>query len=326
MKYCKLLLYIAIAIILTRVKIMVNLLSLDLERLERKKYMCKIAIMTDSNCGILSEQGNKLGIHIVPMPIIVDGKTYYEGIDIFTEEFYKKQAEGAEITSSLPSPGSVIDMWDELLETYDEVVYIPMSSGLSNSCGSAMTLARDYEGKVYVVDNKRISVTLVQAVLDALKMAEQGMSGADIKTTLEKEAADANIYIAVDTLEYLKKGGRITAAGAAIGSVLNIKPVLNLQEEKLDAFAKVRGMKAAFRTMCKALHKDLEVRFKELHENGELLLGMAHTYMEPEELAQWKKEFEEEFPGEEILYGVLTLSIGCHLGPGALGIGLVRKK
>lgn len=287
--------------------------------------MQKTAIMTDSNCGILPKEGKLLGITIVPMPVIIDGKIYFEGVDITPEEFYRMQAEGIEITSSLPSPGSVMDLWDELLKNYDEVVYIPMSSGLSNTCSSAVMLAQDYDGKVYVVDNHRISVTQVQSVLDAVQMAESGMSGAEIKERLEEEAMDASIYITVDTLEYLKKGGRVTPAGAAIGSMLNIKPILTIAGDKLDAFAKVRGMKAAFRTMCKALQKDLQGRLKELSENGEITIGIANTVMPEEELEQWKEELRKAFPEEEILYGVLNLSIGCHVGPGAIGIGAMRR-
>lgn len=287
--------------------------------------MGNVAIMADSNCGIFPEEGKRLGVSIIPMPVIIEGTTYYEGVDITIEEFYKKQAEGVEITSSLPSPGIVMDMWDALLKDHEEVVYIPMTSGLSSSCANAKMLAEDYDGRVHVVDNHRISVTQAQSVFDAIEMAEHGMSGVEICETLEKEALDASIYIAVDTLEYLKKGGRVTAAGAAIGTVLNIKPVLTIQGEKLDAFAKVRGMKAAFKTMCKALKKDMDGRFRELHEKGELYLGIANTYMEPEMLEMWKTELEKAFPGEKIMHYPLTLSIGCHIGPGGLGIGCVRK-
>lgn len=287
--------------------------------------MQNIAIMTDSNCGFLPEDGEKMGISIVPMPLIIDGTTYFEGVDITSEEFYRLQGNGAEITSSLPSPGSVMDMWDELLKTHDEVVYIPMSSGLSNSCNSALMLAEDYDGRVHVVDNHRISVTQMQSVLDAVEMANSGMSGKEIKERLEKESLDASIYIAVDTLEYLKKGGRVTPAGAAIGSVLNIKPVLEIDGDKLDAYAKVRGMKGAFRTMIKALKKDLDGKLKTLHDNGELVLGIAYALMPEEELAQWKAALEKAFPGEEILPGTLNLSIGCHVGPGAIGVGAVRR-
>lgn len=288
--------------------------------------MQKIAVMTDSNCGILPEQGKEMGIYVVPMPIIIDGVTYYEGVDISTEEFYKKQEENAAVTSSLPSPGGIVEMWEELLGNYEEIVYIPMSSGLSNGCSVAKALSQDYEGKVYVVDNHRISVTQAQSVFDAMKMAEEGMPGAEIKETLEREAYDATIYIAVNTLEYLKRGGRVTAAGAAIGSMLNIKPVLTIQGDKLDAYAKTRGMKSAFKTMCKALRTDIEGRLKELYENGQLQLLIANTYMQEEELENWKKELQEAFPRNDIMYAPLTLSIGCHIGPGGLGVGFVRKR
>lgn len=289
--------------------------------------MSDIAVMTDSNCGLLPEEGRRYGICIMPMPVLIDGNTYYEGVDITSDMFYEKQRDGALITSSQPSPGDVMGMWDQLLKEHDEVVYIPMSSGLSQSCASSMSFAREekYAGRVFVVDNHRISVTLTHAVLDALHLAKQGKSGAQIKEILEREAMDATIYIAVDTLEYLKRGGRVTAAGAAIGTALNIKPVLTIQGDKLDAFAKVRGMKSAFRTMCKALHKDLENRFAHLHENGQLQLGIANTWMEAETIERWKRELALEFPGMELTHIPLTLSIGCHTGPGALGIGVVRK-
>lgn len=287
--------------------------------------MSRVAVVADSNCGIMPERGRQLGVSIVPMPIIIDEVTYYENVDLTADTFYKKQKEGSEISSSQPAPESILKIWDELLETHDEVVYIPMSASLSGSCQSALAFAEEYEGKVYVVNNYRISVTQVQAVLDAKYLAEQGKSGKEIKDILEEEALDASIYICVDTLEYLRKGGRITAAGAAIGTALNIKPVLSIQGGKLDAYAKVRGRKGAFRTMCKALRKDLDTRFAELYKNGELMFGIANTYMPEEELEQWKAEFQKEFPGEEILYAPLTLSIGCHIGPGGLGIAAFRK-
>lgn len=289
--------------------------------------MSDTAVMTDSNCGLLPEEGEKYGIHIVPMPVVIDEKTYYEGVDITPEVFYKKQSEGAAITSSQPSPGVVMELWDRLLKIHKEIVYIPMSSGLSYSCQSAMTFASEerYKGKVFVADNHRISATLTQSVFDAAILAKEGKSGAQIKEILEEESMDATIYIAVDTLEYLKKGGRVTAAGAAIGTVLNIKPVLTIQGDKLDAFAKVRGMKAAFKTMCKALRTDIDTRLKPLYEKGQLKLAIANTLMEKEEVEQWKQALIKEFPDMELTHMPLTLSIGCHIGPGALGIGAVRK-
>lgn len=287
--------------------------------------MAKIAIATDSNCGFMPEEGKALGISIVPMPIIIDEQTYYENIDLTTEYFYERQAQGAEVSSSQPSPDSILNLWNELLETHDEVVYIPMSSSLSGSCQSAMAFAEDFDGKVHVVNNLRISVTQAQAALDAKILAEQGKSGTEIKKILEDESLDASIYIFVDTLKYLKKSGRVTAAGAAIGTALNIKPVLSIQGGKLDAYAKVRGRKHAFHTMCKALRSDIETRFPGLLEKGELSLGIAYTYMTAEELEGWKQELRKEFPEGELSIKPLTLSIGCHVGPGALGIGAFIK-
>ena len=216
--------------------------------------MPRTAIMADSNCGIMPAEESDYGIHILPMPIIIDGKTYFEGIDITMEEFYQKQTSGSVITTSQPSPGDVTDMWDSLLRTYDEIIFIPMSSGLSNTCQTALLLADDepYKGRVYVVDNHRISVTQALAVLDAKSLADEGKTACEIKDILEKEAMDATIYIAVDTLEYLKKGGRITAAAAALGTILKLKPVLTIQGDKLDSYAKARGMKSAFRVMMEA--------------------------------------------------------------------------
>ena len=291
-----------------------------------RDIMPEIAIMTDSNCGIMPEQGEKLGIHVLPMPVIIDGQTYYEGIDISLEEFHQKQISGADITTSQPSPGDVTAMWDDLLKTHDEIVFIPMSSGLSNTCQTASMLSADdsYAGKVFVVDNHRISVTQAQSVFDAQVLAGEEKTGREIREILEREALDASIYIAVDTLEYLKKGGRITAAAAAIGTVLKLKPVLTIQGDKLDSFAKTRGMKAAFKTMLDVLKKDIDSRFPHLKEQGLLKVGIANTVMDPEKLEHFKKEMEENFPDMELFYLPLTMSIGTHTGPGALGIGTVR--
>lgn len=285
-----------------------------------------VAIMTDSNCGFMPLEGEKMGITVLPMPILINGAVYYEGKNITTDEFYQALSRGDHVTTSQPSPGDLMDGWRNLLKNYREVVCIPMSSGLSSTCQSAATLAQDEEfaGKVFVVDNHRISVTQAQSVLDAKAMAEDGMSGAAIRKKLEAEAMDATIYITVDTLEYLKKGGRITPAAAAIGTVLHLKPVLTIQGDKLDAFSKSRGFKTAFRTMVKALHKDLETRLSEFVREGTLKVGMATTLMEPEKLAMWKEEMRQEFPGMELFHLPLTMSIGCHTGPGALGIGAVR--
>lgn len=289
--------------------------------------MSGIAIMTDSNCGIMPEEGRKPGIHVIPMPVIIDGRTYFEGVDITAEDFYKKQAAGAEITTSQPSPGDVTAMWDRLLKDYDQVIFIPMSSGLSNTCQTAVMLSDDdaYRGKVYVVDNHRISVPQLQSVYDAGALAEEGKTAAEIKEILEKEALDASIYIAVDTLKYLKKGGRITPAAAAVGTVLRLKPVLTIQGGKLDSHAKTRGMKSAFRIMLQAVKDDISSRFSHLKEQGVLKVGIANTPMDEGSLAAFRAEMQKNFPDMELVYSPLTMSIGTHIGTGGLGIGVFRS-
>lgn len=290
--------------------------------------MPRTAIMTDSNCGIMPEEESHYGIHILPMPIIIDGKTYFEGIDITMEEFYQKQTSGSVITTSQPSPGDVTDMWDQLLKAHDEIVFIPMSSGLSNTCQTALLLAEDelYKGRVFVVDNHRISVTQALAVLDAKALADDGRTAREIKEILEKEAMDATIYIAVDTLEYLKKGGRITAAAAALGTILKLKPILTIQGDKLDSYAKARGMKSAFRVMLEALKSDIASRLSHLREKGLLKIGIANTMMDPDKLEIFKAELKKTFPDMELVYFPLTMSIGTHVGPGGIGIGAVRSR
>lgn len=290
--------------------------------------MPETAIMTDSNCGIMPAEEAKYGIHVLPMPIIIDGKTYFEGIDITADEFYEKQSSGSVITTSQPSPGDVTAMWDKLLETHKEIVFIPMSSGLSNTCQTALLLADEepYQGRVFVVNNRRISVTQALSVLDAKKLAEEGKTGYEIKDILEKEAMDATIYIAVDTLEYLKKGGRITAAAAAIGTVLKLRPVLTIQGDKLDSYAKARGMKSAFHVMLDAVKSDISTRLSHLREQGQLKVGIANTMMDPQKLEGFKEEMNRNFPDMELVYFPLTMSIGTHVGPGGLGIGAVRSR
>ena len=289
--------------------------------------MPRTAIMADSNCGIMPEEESHYGIHILPMPIIIDGKTYFEGIDITMEEFYQKQTSGSVITTSQPSPGDVTDMWDLLLKAHDEIVFIPMSSGLSNTCQTAVMLSDDdaYRGKVYVVDNHRISVPQLQSVYDAGALAEEGKTAAEIKEILEKEALDASIYIAVDTLKYLKKGGRITPAAAAVGTVLRLKPVLTIQGGKLDSHAKTRGMKSAFRIMLQAVKDDISSRFSHLKEQGVLKVGIANTPMDEGSLAAFRAEMQKNFPDMELVYSPLTMSIGTHIGTGGLGIGVFRS-
>ena len=290
--------------------------------------MPRTAIMADSNCGIMPEEESHYGIHILPMPIIIDGKTYFEGIDITMEEFYQKQTSGSVITTSQPSPGDVTDMWDLLLKAHDEIVFIPMSSGLSNTCQTALLLAEDelYKGRVFVVDNHRISVTQALAVLDAKALADEGRTAREIKEILEQEAMDATIYIAVDTPEYLKKGGRITAAAAALGTILKLKPILTIQGDKLDSYAKARGMKSAFRVMLEALKSDIASRLSHLREKGLLKIGIANTMMDPDKLEIFKAELKKTFPDMELVYFPLTMSIGTHVGPGGIGIGAVRSR
>lgn len=284
--------------------------------------MKKIAIVTDSNSGITQEMGKTMGIHVIPMPFFIDGELFLEDITLTQEEFYKRLGEDSDISTSQPSPGEVMECWDELLKEYDEIVHIPMSSGLSSTCHAAQSLSQEYEGKVCVVDNQRISVTQKQSVEDAIVLRDAGKSASEIKEILEAEKLQASIYITVDTLKYLKKGGRVTPAAAALGAVLNLKPVLQIQGEKLDAFSKVRGWKAAKRTMLKAIEKDLEERFSEVRED--MVLGMAYTCSK-EEAQEWKQEIAEKFPEYEIVEGPLSLSVACHIGPGAMAVTCMKK-
>ena len=284
--------------------------------------MKKIAIVTDSNSGITQEMGKTMGIHVIPMPFFIDGELFLEDITLTQEEFYKRLGEDSDISTSQPSPGEVMECWDELLKEYDEIVHIPMSSGLSSTCHAAQSLSQEYEGKVCVVDNQRISVTQKQSEEDAIVLRDAGKSASEIKEILEAEKLQASIYITVDTLKYLKKGGRVTPAAAALGTVLNLKPVLQIQGEKLDAFSKVRGWKAAKRTMLKAIEKDLNDRFADVRED--MVLGMAYTCSK-EEAQEWKQEIAEKFPEYEIVEGPLSLSVACHIGPGAMAVTCMKK-
>lgn len=279
--------------------------------------MGKIAIVTDSNSGITQKEGRELGITVLPMPFFIDGELFLEDITLTQEEFYEKLKNDAEITTSQPSPGDVMELWDELLRTHEEVLHIPMSSGLSSSCETAMSLAmeEEYAGRVHVVNNQRISVTQRQSVLDAMQLAAAGKNAVEIKEILEENRLAASIYITVDTLKYLKKGGRITPAAAAIGTVLNLKPVLQIQGEKLDAFAKVRGWKQAKKTMMDAMEKDMLHRF----QNQKIHLEAAYTCSD-EEALKWKEEIEDRFPTCEVYMARLSLSVACHIGPGAMAV------
>ena len=284
--------------------------------------MKKTAIVTDSNSGITQSRGKELGIYVLPMPFFIDGELFLEDISLTQEQFYERLGADSEISTSQPSPGDVMELWEKLLREYDEIVHIPMSSGLSNSCETAMSIAAEYNGKVQVVNNQRISVTQEQSVYDAMKLRSQGKTAREIREVLEREKFQSSIYITVDTLKYLKKGGRVTPAAAAIGTVLNLKPVLQIQGEKLDAFAKVRGWKAAKKTMLKAIEADLSGRFADVKED--MILGMAYTCSR-EEAQEWKKEIQERFPGYEMLEGPLSLSVACHIGPGAMAVTCMKK-
>lgn len=282
--------------------------------------MGNVAIVTDSNSGISQAEGKELGIYVIPMPFLVDGKLYFEDVDMNKEQFYHFLENDADLSTSQPSPGDVMDLWDKLLKEYDEIVHIPMSSGLSASCSTAMGLARDYDGKVQVVDNQRISVTMQQAVMDAKYLAAAGKSAAQIKEILEKEALESIIYLMVDTLKYLKKGGRITPAAALLGSALNLKPILQIQGDKLDAYKKVRGVKAAKKNMLEAMKKDVEGRFSDYVAKGQLKLHVAYTTDE-ETARQWKEEVQSVFPDIVISrMDSLSFSVTCHTGPGVLAI------
>ena len=286
--------------------------------------MKKIAIVTDSNSGITQEMGKTMGIHVIPMPFFIDGELFLEDITLTQEEFYKRLGEDSDISTSQPSPGEVMECWDELLKEYDEIVHIPMSSGLSSTCHAAQSLSQEYEGKVCVVDNQRISVTQKQSVEDAIVLRDAGKSASEIKEILEAEKLQASIYITVDTLKYLKKGGRVTAAGAAIGTVLGIKPVLQIHGEKLDAFAKTRGVKQAKNTMIAAVRKELEERFPDGDFGKHAYLQSAYTKDE-EAALKWKEELMAEFPGMEFQQDPLSLSVACHIGAGALAVAWSHK-
>lgn len=281
--------------------------------------MAKVAIVTDSNSGITQTKARELGISVIPMPFFIDEELYFEDITLTQEQFYEKLQSDCTITTSQPAPGDVMDLWDKLLEQYDEVVYIPMSSGLSSSCETAAVLAGDYDGKVFVVNNQRISVPQKSSVLDAIELANQGKSGAQIKDILEEMKLESSIYITVDTLKYLKQGGRVTPAAAAIGTILNIKPVLQIQGEKLDSFAKARGFKQAKMVMLDAVEKDMKERF----HGQKVHLQAAYTCSEEDALA-WKQEIEARFPGYEVDMDKLSLSIACHIGPGSIAVASTK--
>lgn len=288
--------------------------------------MAKVAVITDSNSGMTQNEA-KDNLFILPMPFIIEDKGYYEDINLTQQEFYEKLKSDVKISTSQPSYGEVTDLWNKVLKDYDEIVYIPMSSGLSQSCESAARFAEEeYKGKVFVVNNQRISVTQRASVVEALELVKEGLGGQEIKDYLEKTKMDSSIYITVQTLKYLKRGGRVTPAAAAIATMLSIKPILQIQGEKLDKFAMVMNMNQARSRMIQAVKNDLETRFKALREEKKMALYIAHT--ENYEMAEkFKKELEEAFPDLEVKnIDPLSLSVSCHIGPGAIAVAVSRYR
>lgn len=284
--------------------------------------MKALRIVTDSHSGITQEEAKKMGIDVLPMPFTIDGKDYEEEVTLSRETFFEKLASGAQVSTSQPSLTSVMELWDRLLEEYEKIIYIPLSSGLSGSCATATALASDepYAGRVFVVDNGRASTPMLRSVMDAVELQNEGFSAEQIKEMLEASKGDMSIYITVETLEYLKKGGRISAASAAVGTLLNIKPVLRLHTGLLESYQKCRGLKKAKKAMLEAIRNDLETTFKEQYENGEVYMLAASSAV-PEVTAEWVEEIEAAFPGMKVMSGDLSLGICCHTGPGALGVG-----
>ncbi|MDE7428895.1 MAG: DegV family protein [Lachnospiraceae bacterium] len=283
----------------------------------------RVAIVTDSNSGITQAQAKEYGIYVIPMPFMINEETFYEDITLTQEQFYQRLSENADVITSQPTPEAVMNLWDEVLKTHDEIVHIPMSSGLSGSCQSALMLAEDYDGKVQVVNNQRISVTQRQSAFDALMLVKQGMDAAQIRKILEEDKFNSSIYIMLDTLYYLKKGGRITPAAAALGTILRLKPVLQIQGEKLDAFAKARTVSQGKSIMINAIRNDMEKRFGGARADN-IWLQIAYTY----DLAaaeQLKAEVQEAFPGFDVHMDPLSLSIACHIGPGSLAVACCKR-
>ena len=286
--------------------------------------MGKIAIVTDSNSGITQAMGKELGISVLPMPFMIDGKPYFDGKDLTEKWFYEMQESDKDIMSSQPAPVDVTQLWDELLEDHDQVVHIPMSSGLSNSCATAMMLSGNYDGRVQVVDNQRISVTQRRSVMDAICLVQSGRDAAEVKRILEDTKLESSIYITLVTLKYLKKGGRLTPAAAALGTVLRLKPVLQIQGEKLDSFYKARTMNQAKKVMIDAIKSDIETRFGGM-DAKDVYIDMAYTNNR-EDALEFRGEVSDAFPGFEIGYlDPLSLSVGCHIGEGALAVAVTRK-
>ncbi len=289
--------------------------------------MAKTAILTDTNSGITSKEAAAMGIFLLHMTFTVNGQDYREELDIKWDKFYAMLSDNrTTVSTTQPSPGELSELWSNILKDYDEIVYIPMSSALSSSCQTAKLLvASDFPDKVFVADNRRISVTQYQSVADAKAMADKGIGAAEIVRRLEEDAASSSIYIMVNKLTYLKRGGRVTAAGALIANVMNLKPVLQIQGEKLDAYSKCRGTKAAKQSMLDAMKKDLDTRFKDIVDEGKMTLHASFCNMTVFDVESWKEEISQAFPGFEIHSAPLSLSIGCHIGPGALAIACAKR-
>ena len=289
--------------------------------------MSKVAIITDSNSGITQAEAKELGVFVLPMPFMIGEKEFFEDIDLTQEQFYEKLQDGENICTSQPALTQVTELWDKVLEDYDEIIHIPMSSGLSGSCESAYMLSQEepYDGKVFVVDNQRISVTQRQSVIDARDLAAIGKTGREISDILIRDKFESSIYIMLDTLYYLKKGGRITPAAAAIGTLLKLKPVLQIQGEKLDAYSKARTTNMGKETMKNAIKNDIENRFGGLDKAlDNIYLQIAYT-KDLESALQFKEEVLQEFPGFDIIVHPLSLSVSCHIGPGALALACCKK-
>ena len=286
--------------------------------------MSKVAIVTDCNSGITQADGKEMGVFVLPMPFYIDDELFFEEITLTQEEFYQKMESDADIKTSQPAPGDVMKLWDDILKEYDEIVHIPMSSGLSGSCETAMMLAEEYDGKVKVVNNQRISVTQRRSVMEAKALADAGKNAEEIKALLEEIKLESDIYITLDTLKYLKKGGRLTPAAAAIGTVLNLKPVLRIKGEKLDAFSKARGWKSAKKTMIQTIQKVIDTEFSDCKGPENLYIDAAYTGNQ-EDANEWKRELEETFPEYDIYMAPLSLSVACHIGPGARAVTVTKR-
>ena len=284
-----------------------------------------VAVMTDTNSGILTDEAKKLGIFCMPMPVIIDGKDYIEGVNLSRARFFEMLMVGADVSTSQPSPGELIDMWDDILEKgYDQIIYIPMSSGLSSSQKNSEVFAQDYDGRVVIADNHRISVTQRQAVMDAIKLAGSGLNADEIKIRLEETAYDSVVYLAVDTLDYLKKTGRVNATAATVGNVLGIKPILKTTGGNFEVCTAVRGIKKAASKIIEEMNAELDSRFKGIPGN-ELIIGTAGSFVDQTDAGNWCSAVKEAFPGIEVYYNKLSCSVSAHTGPNAMGVGISRK-